>query len=79
VSDAIRVYVNERAVEVPRGADVRTAVLVADPVLGAALADGRAHATDGRGIRIDPAAPLTAGAILRVVVSARRPDADAHA
>jgi hypothetical protein len=79
VSDPIRVYVNERPVDLPRGADVRAAVAASDPALGEALAHGRAHVADGRGIRVDPAAPLTAGAILRVVVSARRPDANGHA
>jgi len=46
----------------------------------ARLDDGTAYLTDGRGIRIDPGAPLAAGAILRVVKSARRAsesDADA--
>jgi hypothetical protein len=36
--------------------------------------------TDARGIQLDPAAPLSAGAILRVVKRARRgPEADADA
>jgi hypothetical protein len=79
VSDPIRVYINERPVTLPRGADVRAAVATADPALGEALADGRAYVTDGRGIRMGPEAPLSAGAILRVVISARQPEGDAHA
>jgi hypothetical protein len=72
------VYVNERPVDVPTGADVRHAAAAADPALGEALDAGRAYATDGRGIRIAADAVLAAGSILRVVVSARRPDADAE-
>jgi hypothetical protein len=34
--------------------------------------DGTARVTDGRGIALDPDAAVYAGAILRVVVSARR-------
>jgi hypothetical protein len=36
------------------------------------IASGTAYVTDGRGIEIDPTPPLAAGAILRVVVRARR-------
>jgi hypothetical protein len=79
VTHRLRVYVNERPVDVEGGATVRAAVAAADAALAAALADGRAYATDGRGIRIAPDAALAAGAIVRVVVSARRPDADDHA
>ncbi|HEU4588552.1 MAG TPA: hypothetical protein VFS11_07890 [Gemmatimonadales bacterium] len=79
MSDPIRVYINERPVNLPRGADVQAAVAAADPALAEALVGGRAHVTDGRGIRLGPDAPLAAGAILRVVISARRPEGDAHA
>ena len=62
-----RVYVNERAVDVPAGSSAATAVGAADAELGAALAGGQAYLTDGRGVRIGPDEPLSAGAILRVV------------
>lgn len=72
----IPVFVNERAVTVPAGTDARAAVRALDPALAerleAGLASGAAHVTDGRGIALDPAAPLAPGAIVRVVVSARR-------
>jgi hypothetical protein len=45
---------------------------VADPELGRAVRDGTARVTDGRGIALDPDAAVYPGAILRVVVSARR-------
>ena len=72
----MRVFVNERPVDVPAGATVQAAVAAADPALADRLGQG-AYATDGRGIQVDPAAVLDAGAILRVITSARRQDADA--
>jgi len=72
VSETIRVFVNAGAVDLPAGADVGAAVRQFDPALERQIADGTAYVTDGRGIEIDPAAPLQAGAILRVVVRARR-------
>jgi orotidine-5'-phosphate decarboxylase len=73
-----RVYVNERAVDVPPGESAAAAVRAADAELGEALAGGRAYLTDGRGVRIAPDAVLEAGAILRVVRSIK-PGGDAHA
>ena len=75
-----RVFVDAIAVEVEPGSVARDAVAARDPSLLARLDDGTAYLTDGRGIRLDPGAPLAAGAILRVVKSARRAsesDADA--
>ena len=75
-----RVFVDTQAVDVQPGAVARDAVAARDPSLLPRLDDGSAYLTDGRGIRLDPAAPLAAGAILRVVKSARRaPEADADA
>jgi hypothetical protein len=77
----MRVFVNAVALEIERGADVRAAVLALDADLERKVSAGAAFVTDARGIEIDPEAPLGEGAILRVVVSARRdtrePDADA--
>lgn len=70
--EAIRVFVNERAVSVPPGAAVLDAVRALDPGLAERLAAGRAYATDARGVPVESAAPLGAGAILRVIVPARR-------
>jgi hypothetical protein len=68
----MRVFVNAGAVDLPSGADVGAAVREFDPALERQIASGTAYVTDGRGIEIDPAAPLEGGAILRVVVRARR-------
>jgi hypothetical protein len=67
----VRVYVNERAVEVPVGTPALTAVATLDSELGTAVRDGRAYLTDGRGIPLAAAVPLVAGAIVRVVRPAR--------
>jgi hypothetical protein len=72
MSEGIRIFVNERAILVIPGATVREAVLTFDPDLAAALVDGRAYVTDGVGRRIESSTSVEPGAILRVVVSARR-------
>jgi hypothetical protein len=71
MSATIRVFVNERPVELPTGSDGRAAIVAATPELASALAAGTALVTDGRGIEMSPDLPLQAGAILRVVVSSR--------
>lgn len=68
----MRAFVNEQPVELPRAATARDAVAALDPALAEQLDAGAAYLTDGRGIRLDPAAPLAPGAIIRAVVSARR-------
>ena len=77
----MRVFVNAVALEVGKGADVRTAVAALDPELERKLAGGGAFVTDARGIEVPADAALAEGSILRVVVSARRPaeERDAHA
>jgi len=79
VSDALRVFVNAGAVDLPAGAVVADAVRAADSSLLDKIAGGTAYVTDGRGIEIDPSTPLESGAILRVVVRARARSADADA
>lgn len=71
----MRVFVNETAVEVPRGALVRDAVAVADDGLARLLEGSHptAYVTDATGRALDAGDPVgEAGAVLRVVVSARR-------
>jgi hypothetical protein len=72
VTAPVLVFVNERAVRVPPGTTAEGAVRAADPALAARLGEGAGYVTDGRGIRLDAASPVYEGAILRVVVSARR-------
>jgi hypothetical protein len=74
----IRVFVNGGVVDLATDAAAGEAVRMFDATLGERLAAGTAYVTDGRGIEVDPTSPLTNGAILRVVVRARRgTDADA--
>ena len=77
----IPVFVNDRALRVAAGSSISDTVAASDPDLARALAAGAAKLTDGRGIALDPAALVFPGAILRVVVSARKgpPEADADA
>jgi hypothetical protein len=77
MSDTIRVFINATPVDVPAGCDVAQAVRAFDPELERQVASGSAFVTDGRGLELDWGAPLAWGAILRVIVRARRsPDAD---
>jgi hypothetical protein len=78
--DSLLAFVNERPVRVPPTATCHDAVRSLDPDLAAALSAGRGYLTDGRGIRLAPETPVSAGAIIRVVLSARQArerDADA--
>jgi hypothetical protein len=75
-----RVFVDAFPVEMAPGSLARDAAAAIDPGLLPRLEDGTAYLTDARGIRLDPAAPLAAGSIVRVVKSARRStDSDADA
>jgi adenosine deaminase len=68
----MRVFINDKAVDVPRGARVRDAVAQADDGL-ARLLDSAAYVTDAAGRPIDSGdAIVEAGAVFRVVVSAKR-------
>src|SRR5207302_7933994 len=73
MADRLRVFVNDTAVDVARGAKVRDAVAALDPTLADLLITGSAAATDATGRPVD-AGDLVgeAGAVLRVVVTARR-------
>jgi adenosine deaminase len=68
----MRVFINDKAVDVPRGARVRDAIAQADDGL-ARLLDSAAYVTDAAGRPIDVADAVgEAGAVFRVVVSAKR-------
>jgi len=72
MKDTIRVFVNAGPLDLPSGADVAQAVRLFDPALERQITSGTAYVTDGHGIEIDLTSPLVGGAILRVVVRARR-------
>lgn len=66
------VFVDGQAVTVAGGATALDAVDGADGILAARIRAGTAYITDGRGIELDPGSPLESGAILRIVMPARR-------
>jgi adenosine deaminase len=71
----MRVFVNDKPVDVPRGARVRDAVAQADEGLARLLESSGAYVTDSAGRPIDANDTVgEAGAVFRVVVSARRED-----
>ena len=73
MAETLRVFINEKPVEVARGAAVRDAVARHDRALAELLAGDAAYVTDGVGRRVDPADPVgEAGAVFRVIVTARR-------
>jgi purine-nucleoside phosphorylase len=70
--ERVRVFVNERAVEVARGATVSEAVNALDPELAGLLATSAARLTDATGRPVTPSAPVgEAGGVFRVVVTGR--------
>jgi hypothetical protein len=75
----IRVFVNATPVDVEPGANVRDALRACDPALETSVLSGSAHVTDARGIEIPLDVRLAAGAILRVVLSARKRSESDHA
>lgn len=68
----IRIFVNERPIDVAPEQSLREIVTRGDPDLAARLADGTAYLTDGVGRPIAPETRPEAGGIFRVVRSARR-------
>ena len=78
----MRVYLNAIPLDVEPGTHVGDVIRAHDRVMAEKVAGGLAYVTDARGIELPLEAPLAAGSILRVVVSARRApggDADADA
>ena len=74
----VRVFVDERVVEVARGASVLDAVRAHDARAADAVLAGERIVTDSRGLPTDPQAPTHAGAILRILPARRRADAGAE-
>ena len=73
MAGGLRVFVNEKPVDVKRGATVWDAVHELDHGLAALIESGAAYVTDGVGRTVDAADPVReAGEVYRVVVSARR-------
>jgi hypothetical protein len=69
VSATVRVYVNARALDVPRGATVGDAIRVWDPSQVDAVSRGERAVTDSRGLPASLSDVVAEGSILRVVGS----------
>jgi hypothetical protein len=67
MTDAVRVYVAGRAVEVTPGATMLDAVRAFDDETARLVAAGDRALRDSRGLPLSPASPVFAGAIVRVV------------
>ena len=74
----MRVFVDERAVEVARGASVLDAVRAHDAAAADAILAGERVVTDSRGLPTDARSPTHAGAIYRILPARRRADAGAE-
>lgn len=72
MSETVPVFVDGHCVRIEAGQPMSAAVALHDPRLAARVLAGTAYLADGRGIRLAADAPAHSGAILRVVVSARR-------
>jgi hypothetical protein len=80
VTGLVPVFVNDRPVRVSAGTRVAEAIALADPALAGLVSAGTASVTDARGLPLDPSSAVHSGAILRVIVRARRSqdETDAH-
>ena len=76
---AMRIFLNAMPLDLAPGATVRDAISAHDPAMAEQVTAGRARVTDARGIDLPLDAPLAAGSILRVIVSARRSAEDSDA
>jgi len=68
----IRVFVNATGVDVPVGATALQAVRTWNAASAAEIEGGVRLITDSRGLPIDPATPMRAGSILRLVANRDR-------
>jgi hypothetical protein len=65
----VRVFVNASGVDVPAGATALDAVRAFDENLAREVDEAKRLITDSRGLPIDPATPMNAGSILRLVAN----------
>jgi hypothetical protein len=73
--ETLRVFVNERGLDLPAGATALDAVRARDAAEGARVAAGERQITDSRGLPIAADAAAYAGAIYRTIAARRAADA----
>ncbi len=76
MTDMVRVFVNAAGVDVPAGASALDAVRAFDAASADEVTDGARLITDSRGLPIDAATPMVAGAILRLIANRGRAAAE---
>ncbi len=69
MSTSVRVYINSRALDLPRGATVADAIRAWDPTQVDAVSRGERAVTDSRGLPASLSDVVAQGLILRVVGS----------
>ena len=79
MTEMLPVFINDRLVRLAAGGTVADAVAACEDETARQFRAGAATVTDGRGIRLAPDTPIHAGAILRVIVTARRARDEADA
>jgi hypothetical protein len=72
VTAALRVFVDERPMEVPPGCTVLAAVAAFSTEVADAIREGTAYVTDGVGRSTDPSKQVSQGEILRIVRTVER-------
>lgn len=75
MSPPIRVFVNEKPVDVTTGASILDAVAAFDRATADSLSEG-GYLTDGVGREIEPGSLVEPGLIIRVVAAASRPQSE---
>lgn len=74
----VRVFVNGSGVDVPAGSVALDAVQAWNADAAGDVSAGARLITDSRGLPIDPATPMSAGSILRLIAKRGAPAADAE-
>lgn len=72
----VRVFVNGTGVDLPAGSGALDAVRAWNAALADDVSAGGRIITDSRGLPLDPASPVSAGSILRIIVRRERTAAD---
>lgn len=76
--EPLRAFVNAQGVDVPAGASAIDAVRVWRPDEATAVLAGERVILDSRGLPVDAATPIAAGAIFRTVPNRQRRDSAGH-
>lgn len=72
MNNTIRVFVNSSGVDVDTGSSALDAVRAFDETAANEVTGGTRSITDSRGLPIDPATPMSAGSILRLIAKRDR-------